>query len=179
MFAPDTLNNRWGISKDAMLYKGHKEEGVLGSRRTPWERSIATIKQHPLFGTGYGTSPTGEDPGFGFRKVFFERRDSSRKRQQLHDNRRVGGSFGCFAFRYAAGGYGMKVWKVCAWMKRTTDARHYSIPLAMVVLAGLIHANFEDWLFAVGYYLSVYFWVCAFLLADFVSWSVGSPSDQA
>ena len=46
--------------------------------------------------------------------------------------------------------------------------RHYSIPLAMVVLAGLIHANFEDWLFAVGSYISVYFWVFAFLLADLV-----------
>ena len=48
---------------DAVLYKGHKEEGVLGSRRTPWEKTGASIKEHPLFGTGYGTSPTGEDPG--------------------------------------------------------------------------------------------------------------------
>ena len=27
------------------------------------------------------------------------------------------------------------VWKVCAWMRRTADPRHYSIPLAMVVLS--------------------------------------------
>jgi hypothetical protein len=51
-------------------------------------------------------------------------------------------------------------------MKRTSQFRHYSIPLAMVVLAGLIHANFEDWLFAVGAYPCVYFWVFAFMLAD-------------
>ena len=36
----------------------------------------------------------------------------------------------------------------------------------MVVLAGLLHAGFEDWLFAVGYYLTVFFWVAAFLLMD-------------
>ncbi len=67
------------------------------------------------------------------------------------------------------------VWKVCAWMNRTADPRHYSIPLAMVVLAGLVHAGFEDWLFAVGYYLCVYFWVFAFLLADFVPDAVVVP----
>ena len=59
-----------------------------------------------------------------------------------------------------------KVWRVCVWMTRTSNPRHYSIPLAMVVLAGLVHANFEDWLFAVGAYPCVYFWVFAFLLAD-------------
>jgi hypothetical protein len=38
----------------------------------------------------------------------------------------------------------------------------------MVVMAGLVHAVFEDWLFAVGYYLTVLFWVLAFLLMDVV-----------
>ncbi len=77
MLAPEALNKQLGDLKDAVLYKGHKEEGVLGSRRTPWEKSIASIKEHPLFGTGYGTSPTGEDPGLRFRKVCFKRRDGS------------------------------------------------------------------------------------------------------
>ena len=67
------------------------------------------------------------------------------------------------------------VWKVCAWMNRTADPRHYSIPLAMVVLSGLLHANFEDWLFAVGSYICVYFWVFAFLLADLVPVAVVVP----
>jgi len=68
-----------------------------------------------------------------------------------------------------------KVWKVCTWMKRTADPRHYSIPLAMVVLSGLVHANFEDWLFAAGSYLCVYFWFFAFLLADLVPDAVAVP----
>ena len=66
MLAPEILNRQLGDMKDAVLYKGHKEEGMLGSRQTPWEKSIATIKEHPWFGTGYGTSPTGEDPGLDF-----------------------------------------------------------------------------------------------------------------
>jgi hypothetical protein len=36
----------------------------------------------------------------------------------------------------------------------------------MVMIAGLTHAGFEDWLFAAGYYLTVLFWVLAFLLMD-------------
>ena len=60
-------------------------------------------------------------------------------------------------------------------MRRTGDPRHYSIPLAMVVLSGLLHASFEDWLFAAGSYISVYFWVSAFLLADFVPDAVVVP----
>jgi hypothetical protein len=67
------------------------------------------------------------------------------------------------------------VWKVCVWMRRTRDPRHYSIPLAMVVLAGLAHATFEDWLFAVGYYLCVYFWCFAFLLPDLIPGAVKVP----
>src|SRR5208282_4390424 len=69
MLDPGALNQRVGDLKDAVLYKGHKEGGVMGSRRTPWETTIASIKEHPLFGTGYGTSPTGEDPGLGFGRV--------------------------------------------------------------------------------------------------------------
>ena len=36
----------------------------------------------------------------------------------------------------------------------------------MVLAAGLVHAGFEDWLFAVGYYLCVFFWVLAFAFVD-------------
>jgi O-antigen ligase len=67
------------------------------------------------------------------------------------------------------------VWRVCAWMRRTSDPRHYSIPFAMVVLSGLVHGLFEDSLFAVGSYVSVYFWVFAFLLADLIPVAVVVP----
>jgi hypothetical protein len=71
------------------------------------------------------------------------------------------------------------VWKVGAWMRRTADPTNYAIPLAMVVLAGLVHASFEDWLFAVGSYLSVVFWIFAFLLADLVPDAVVVPAAPA
>jgi O-antigen ligase len=168
MLAPETLNKQFGGLKDAVLYKGHKEEGIMGSRRAPWEKSIATIKEHPLFGTGYGTSPTGEDPGLDFGKF-----SSSVETAREHGSSYITiaewvGLFGVLPFIALLAVTMSNVWKVCAWMRRTADPRHYSIPLAMVVLAGLVHVTFEDWLFAAGSYLCVYFWFFAFLLADFV-----------
>jgi hypothetical protein len=69
------------------------------------------------------------------------------------------------------------------WVWRTGDIRNYAFPLALLCLSGLVHAFFEDWLFAVGYYLSVVFWTSVFLLYDLrpmqrpqpvpVSWSPG------
>jgi O-antigen ligase len=168
MFDPAGLDQRLGDMKDAVLYKGHKAGGVLGSRRTPWEKTIASIKEHPLFGTGYGTAPTGEDPGFGFGEFH-----SSSETAREHGSSYMSitewvGLLGVLPFAGLLAVTASNLWKVCSAMRRDADPRHYSIPLAMVVLAGLVHAGFEDWLFAVGSYMCVYFWVCAFVLADLV-----------
>ncbi len=175
MLDPGALNKRLGDMKDAVLYKGHKEEGLLNSRKSPWEKTIASIKEHPWFGTGYGTAPTGEDPGYGFGIV-----SSTAETAREHGNSYMAiaewvGLLGVAPFVALLAVTASNVWKVCVWMRRTADPRHYSIPLAMVVLSGLVHANFEDWLFAVGSYACVYFWVFAFLLADLVPGAVEVP----
>jgi O-antigen ligase len=175
MLAPDSLNKQLGDMKDALLYKGHKEEGFMGSRRSPWDKSIATIKEHPFFGTGYGTSPTGEDPGLYFGTV-----NSSAETAREHGSSYITivewvGLLGVLPFVALLAVTVSNVWKVCAWMRRTADPRHYSIPMAMVVLAGLVHAGFEDWMFAAGSYLCLFFWVFGFMLADFVPRTVDLP----
>ena len=154
--------------KDAVFYKGHKEAGVLGSRQGPWEAAIASIKEHPLFGTGYGTSPTGEDPGFRLARVA-----STSETVGEHGSSYltiVGwvGLLGVLPFLMLIGLTALNVGRVFLWMRKTSNPYHFSVPLAMVLLAGLAHASFEDWLFAVGSYSCVYFWVFAFVLADFV-----------
>ncbi len=168
MVAPDTLQKSLGDLEDAMLYKGHKSEGILGSRRSPWQLSINSIKEHPLFGTGYGTSPTGEDPGLNFGRF-----SSSSETVREHGSSYMTiaewvGLLGVLPFVGILFVTIANVWRVCAWMRRTADPHNCAIPFAMVALAGLIHANFEDWLFAVGSYLSVFFWASAFMLADLV-----------
>jgi hypothetical protein len=51
-------------------------------------------------------------------------------------------------------------------MHRTRNVFSPVIPLAGVLTAGLVHAAFEDWLFAPGYYLCVFFWTMAFIMVD-------------
>jgi O-antigen ligase len=167
--APDALSRRFGELKDAVLYKGHKEEGLMGSRRTPWEKSIASIKEHPWFGTGYGTSATGEDPGSS--SVQFASSAEAASREHGSSYMSIAewvGVLGVLPFVALLAITVSNLRKVLVWMRQTAEPRHYSIPVAMVVLAGLVDASFEDWLFAVGYYLCVFVWVFAFVLADLV-----------
>jgi O-antigen ligase len=179
ILAPESLNKHLAGLKDAVIYKGHKELGFMASRRTPWEKSIASIKEHPWFGTGYGTSPTGEDPGLAFGKF-----SSSAESAREHGSSYMAitewvGLLGVLPFAALLLVTVLNLWKVCVWMRRTANPRHYAIPLAMVVLAGLVHAAFEDWLFAVGFYLCVYFWAFAFVLADLVPDAVVVPAATA
>jgi|HubBroStandDraft_5_1064220.scaffolds.fasta_scaffold58606_2 O-antigen ligase len=179
MLAPESVNKQLGDMEDALLYKGHKSEGMLGSRRSPWDSSIASIKEHPWFGTGYGTSPTGEDPGLSFGTT-----SSSAETEREHGSSYITiaewvGMLGVLPFLALMGLTLVNVWKVCVWMKRTADPNHYSIPLAMVVLSGFIHASFEDWLFAVGSYICLFVWVCAFVLADLVPNAGAVPAASA
>src|SRR5260221_4889659 len=176
MLVPETIRQELGDLKDDVLYKGQKEEGVMGSRSTPWEKSIASIKEHPLFGTGYGTSPTGESPGLNIGNV-----STSAATEREHGSSYITiaewvGLFGVLPFVALLAMTAANVWKVCVWMNRTADPSHYSVPFAMVVISSLCHATFEDWLFAVGSYLCVYFWVFAFLLADLVPATVVVPA---
>jgi O-antigen ligase len=185
MLMPGTLNQQLGQLEDAFLYKGHKDEGIMGSRRTPWDNTISSIKEHPFFGTGYGTSPSGEDPGLGFGTLggagtVASTGDSEREHGSSYMTiAEWVGLLGVFPFAAIIVLTLSNVWKVCAWMKQTADPRPYAIPLALVVLSGLVHANFEDWIFAAGSYLSLFFWVCAFVLADMVADAVAVPAPSA
>ena len=51
------------------------------------------------------------------------------------------------------------------WKKYLLASMMFAICL---VFKGLTHAFFEDWLFAPGSYLCVFFWAMAYILQDFV-----------
>ena len=163
--APTALIQSAENLKDAVLYKGHKEQGLLGSRLTPWQRSLDTIKKHPLFGTGYGTSPTGED-STGFTRYASYARTVGEHGSSYATIAQWVGLLGGLPFLMLVALTAVNAGRVFVWMRRTSNPYHYSVPLAMVLLAGLVHANFEDWLFAVGSYLSVFFWFVSFILVD-------------
>lgn len=156
------------------LYKGHEDVGVMGSRQSIWDQTVTTIRQHPWFGSGFGTSVRSgqEDNSFG-------RYSSSSSTSREHGNSYMAimegvGLLGVLPFFALVLMLALKVGAAFSWLRRTGNLRHYSVPIAMILGAGLIHAGFEDWLFAVGYYLCVFFWMLAFAFFDLLP--AGSPS---
>jgi O-antigen ligase len=152
----------------AFLYKGHEGAGLLDSRRSVWERTISTIRDHPLLGTGFGTIGTSFDNGDVSGKFA-----SSNSITREHGNSYLAivegvGLLGVLPFLILVSMVTINAIRALAWTRSTGDPRALAFPIAVIVVAGLVHAGFEDWLFAVGNYLCVFFWSLAFVLVDLI-----------
>ncbi len=159
----DSMTGRFIFKLD----QSRPNTGVFGSRQAPWDDSIAAIKQHPWFGTGFGTSDLGtERTDIQYSSIYTKWGSNREHGSSYLALAEYVGLLGIVPFiillvlllRAAARAY--------SWMRRNESPNNYAVVFAMIVIAGLIHAGFEDWLFAVGSYLSVFFWVAAFLLID-------------
>jgi hypothetical protein len=58
--------------------------------------------------------------------------------------------------------------RALARLRKLGHPNYPAAPVACIVIAGLVHAAFEDWLFAVGYYVTLVFWILAMSLPDLV-----------
>jgi O-antigen ligase len=159
------------------LYKGKPAQGLLGSRKGPWEQTVSAIKAHPWFGTGFGTSVSDRSAAF-FELTRSQFIDSRMIRE--HGNSYLAilewsGLLGVAPFYLLALSVAVKAGKSLVWLRRAGTVSSPLVPAAAIIIAGLIGAAFEDWLFAVGYYLCVFFWSLAFILADLV----GTPANHA
>jgi O-antigen ligase len=148
------------------LYKGQRDSGVLGSRQSPWQKTVSVIREHPWFGSGFGTSPVSADENLQTGKYA-----SSADIAREHGNSYLAilewvGLLGVVPFVILLFFIALKIIRVLVWVRRTTDPCHAAVPIALVLAAGLVHAAFEDWLFATGYYLCVFFWSYAFVVFD-------------
>lgn len=153
--------------ESAFLYKGHASSGVLGSRLSVWEQTWTSMKDNPWFGTGFGTSQISDDmTKLGYAAHHF---DSWVVRE--HGNSYIAiaewtGMLGVLPFYLLILLTATNVGRVFRWLRNTGDAFCPAAPVAAMVAAGLFNAAFEDWMFAVGYYLCVFFWAMAFILVD-------------
>ena len=154
--------------------------GVFGSRRGPWDDTIAAVKQHPWFGTGFGTSDLGsERPEIQGSAIYTQEGTNREHGSSYLAMVEYMGMLGILPFIFIIILLLRAAARVFRWMRRTGSPYHYSVPFAMITLAGLIHAGFEDWLFASGSYLCVFFWVSAFLLIDLAAANSGERTPHA
>jgi len=140
--------------------------GLFFSRKSPWQDAVSTIQDHFWFGTGFGTSDNGQDATEDTGKF-----SSSTSVTSEHGSSYLAittwvGIAGVLPFFLLLCLLLRDILRTVVWMFRSLNPSHAAVPLAMVVLAGMIHAVFEDWLFAPGYYLCVFFWAVAFIFID-------------
>lgn len=157
------------------VYKGKREAGILASRKTVWEKTLSSLREHPWFGTGFGTSGTAYD-----KTQTVESFSSSGQVTREHGNSYLEilewvGLLGVAPFIALLLLVALNIARVFAWMRRTGTPFSPAVPLAAFLAGALVHAGFEDWLFAVGYHTCVLFWTCAFLLPDFVPAKATAP----
>jgi O-antigen ligase len=169
IFRPEVITSM----TSSVLYKGSSsEQGILASRQSPWKTAIESIKEHPWFGTGLGTTAEESDPaaeqGKYASNTGVTTENGSSYLSILHG---VGvlGSIPYFLLLMLLMG---RIIRTLIVMRRSSSAAHGAFALAIVILAGMIHAVFEDWLLAPGNYLSVFFWSIAFVFVDLTSRSM-------
>jgi len=163
----------------AFVYKGRREDGILASRRPIWNETVSAIQEHPWLGSGFGTSVTSME--IVQRPESFE---SLRAATREHGNSYLAitewvGFAGDVPFFALVTLTIVNVGRALLLMRRTRNVLSPAIPLAGVLAAGLIHAAFEDWLFAPGYYLCIFFWTLAFIMVDVVAGSALATANAA
>ncbi|HKW16128.1 MAG TPA: O-antigen ligase family protein [Terriglobales bacterium] len=173
-FVPPPMEDMDDTGSNSMaslfLYKGKQKEGLLGSRRGPWEATMVVIKNRPWFGSGFGTSAT--DLSASYFELTRSRFVESRMGRE-HGNSYLAimewsGLLGVLPFYSLVIITAWQAKKALVQLWRSGNLHSCAVPAALIIIAGLIGAIFEDWLFAVGYYVSVFFWSMAFILADLV-----------
>ena len=167
VIAPVHFDDFTSTVTSAIMYKGKQQQGVLGSRRTPWQQTVDVIQQHPWFGSGFGTSELAPGASNVDLSLVYTKEETGRE----HGSSYLAivewvGLVGILPFIFLLFFVLQAITRVCGWMRQTASPQHYSIPLAMILSAALVHAIFEDWLFAAGYYLTVFFWSLAFVVVD-------------
>jgi O-antigen ligase len=140
---------------------------------------MASIEKHPWFGGGFGTEAAKYDARVDDVANFSSNSTTTRERgsSYLRIMESVG-LVGVVPFFCLVVLTVVNLGRVVKWLGHTRNPFSPAVPIAAVLTAGLIHAMFEDWLFAVGYYICIFFWSLAFMLPDFIPARVATPADQ-
>ena len=166
---PEAFSNYITSFTNDFVYKrgvGNDDVGILASRESRWQAATDSIRDHFWFGTGLGTEDMGAQANEHHRTF-----GSTSDIMMEHGSSYLAiaswvGMVGALPFLMLLLALLRSTLRAFTWVWRTGNAAHPAVPVALVVIAGLLHAGFEDWLLAPGYYLCVFFWSMAFILVD-------------
>jgi len=172
IFDPTAFSARVSSLTSSIVYKDKDpSQGVFASRQSPWQAATESIGRHLWFGSGFGTTDTGQDASAHLSKFTSSADATSENGSSYLTITSWVGIVGVAPFLLVLLALTGKILRTVLWMLNTGSPFHPAVPVAMVVIAGLFHAVFEDWMFAPGYYLCVFFWSFAFILVDVAPWA--------
>jgi O-antigen ligase len=164
---PHAFSEMISTVSTSVVYKSEDPtRGLLASRESPWETAVESISANFWFGTGFGTTGSSENASARLDQFSTTQGVTAENGSSYLAIVAWVGMLGMLPFLVLLLAIMGKIVRTLIWMSRTGSPSHPAIPLAMVMVAGLLHAGFEDWLFAPGYYLCVFFWSLAFVLVD-------------
>jgi O-antigen ligase len=174
MFVPKTSSDAPQVTdsdsvSSVFLYKGKQRGDFWASRKGPWTQTWEVIKERPWFGSGFGTSLTSAD--LTQLTIRYPGSHIDTRLIREHGNSYLAiaewvGLLGVVPFFSLILFTGVNAGKAFARLRVNQNIYSPMVPCAAVVLAGIVHAAFEDWIFAAGYYVCVFFWSMSFILLD-------------
>jgi len=169
------IPGRFQSVSDSLLYKNNQHGNLMDSRQKPWERSLQTFREHPWLGLGFGVADNSADWRLNYETPGHQTRERGSSYLTMLETT---GVVGVFFFALLILALIREIWRVFAWLRRLGNVNHPAVVAAVIILGGLVNAFFEDWLLAVGYYMSVIVWVVAFSLRDWMAcpvWQDAQP----
>jgi len=146
----------------SVIYKPSEtnpELSLLNSRLVPWQTTVNKIRENPWFGIGLGTPEETVEGTFATGSY----REHGNSYLTILEGL---GLVGVLPFALLLIVLVHRIWATCLWMRRMGNPAHCAVPLVGVIVGGLVHAGFEDWLLSAGSYLCVVFWIIAFWALD-------------
>jgi O-antigen ligase len=174
LLAPD----RFQSASDTLLYKRGEHGNLMDSRQKPWERSLATFREHPWLGLGFGAADNSTDSRFTYVTQGHLTRERGSSYLTMLETTGVIGTLPCGLLILCLL---WQVSRVFSRLRSTGEVNQPAVVAALIITGGLVNAAFEDWLLAIGYYMCVIFWVLAFSLRDWMdcpAWSEAPRSIQ-
>jgi O-antigen ligase len=166
---PEAVTNNVSNFANDVVYKGgDREQGLFASRQSTWQAATDQISQNLWFGTGFGTTNTGGEATEQLGRLASSADVTSENGSSYLAVTEWVGLLGVLPFLALLIALLITAIRTLQWTLKTGNPNHPAFPLALVIMAGLVHAGFEDWLFAPGYYLCVFYWSAAFVLCDLV-----------
>jgi O-antigen ligase len=167
---------RFQNASEAFFYKKGERGDIMNSRQKPWDRSLRNFREHPWLGLGFGAADNSTDARFTYATQGYLTRERGSSYLTILETT---GLIGTVFFALLLLALVREIWRVFSWLRRTGKVNQPAVVAAAIILGGLVNASFEDWMFAVGYYMSVVFWLLAFSLRDWMACPVWSEETQA